>query len=110
VREELARREIPSLRAIRQFVAEHHQRDATAELSQYISFALTMNGPPDFVDAQARLWKSRPTRCKLQEFSKLLVLFYKEAGIAGLWQRAQPDIDEYIARYHSPVSRRPCCT
>jgi tetratricopeptide (TPR) repeat protein len=104
VRDELAQREIPSLRAIRQFVAEHHQRDATAELSQYISLALTMNGPPDFAMRKRDL-EIPPDAIKLVEFSKLLVPFYREGGIAGLWQRAQPDIDEYIARYHSPVSQ-----
>lgn len=104
VRDELARREIPSLRAIRQFVAEHHQRDATAELSQYVSFALTVGGPPDFA-MRKRDVEIPPDALKLVEFSKLLAPFYKEAGIAGLWQRAQPDIDEAIARYHGPVSQ-----
>ena len=104
VREELARREIPSLQAIRQFVAEHHLPDATAELSQYISFALTVGAPPDFVQRKRDV-EIPPEALRLQEFSKLLAPFYKEAGIAGLWQRAQPEIDEYIARYHGPASQ-----
>ncbi|HEY1218961.1 MAG TPA: tetratricopeptide repeat protein [Bryobacteraceae bacterium] len=104
VREELARRDIPSLAAIRQFVAEHRQRDATAELSQYISFALTVGNPPDFA-LRKRDVEIPPEALKLQEFSKLLVPFYKEADIARIWQRAQPEIDEYIARYHTPVSQ-----
>ena len=103
VREELARREIPSLQAIKRFVAEHHQPDSTAELSQYISFALTVGGPPDFVQRKRDV-EIPPEALRLQEFSKLLAPFYKEAGIAGMWQRAQPEIDEYIARYHGPVS------
>ncbi len=104
VREELARREIPCLPAIQQFVAEHHQRDATAELSQYISFALTVGGPPDFVQRKRDV-EIPPEALRLQEFSKLLAPFYKQAGLAGIWQRAQPEIDEYIARYHGPVSQ-----
>ncbi len=104
VREEVARREIPSLGAIRQFVAEHRQPDATKELSQYISFALTVGAPPDFV-LRKRDVEIPPEALKLQEFAKLLVPFYKEAGIAGLWQRAQPEIDEYIARYHTPATQ-----
>lgn len=102
VRDELARRQIPSLEAIKQFVAEHHQPDATAELSQYISFALSVGGPPDFA-MRKRDVDLPPDALRLRDFSKLLPAFYKEAGIAGLWQRAQPDIDEYIARYHGPV-------
>jgi len=104
VRDELAHRAIPSLPAIRQFVAEHRQRDATAELSQYVSFALTAGGPPDFA-MRKRDVEIPPDAFKLIEFSKLLAPFYKEAGIAALWQRAQPDIDESIARYHGPVSQ-----
>ncbi len=104
VREELARREIPSLAAIKQFVAEHHQGNATAELGQYISFALTVGGPPDFVQRKRDV-EIPPEALRLQEFSKLLAPFYKEAGIAQLWQRAQPEIDEYIARYHAPVTQ-----
>jgi tetratricopeptide (TPR) repeat protein len=104
VREELAKREIPSLPAIKQFIAEHHQSDATAELSQYISFALTVGGPPDFVPRKRDV-EIPPEALRLQEFPKLLAPFYKEAGIAGIWQRAQPEIDEYIARYHGPVSQ-----
>ena len=104
VRAELARREIPSLAAIKQFVAEHRQKDATAELGQYISFALTLGGPPDFVQSKRDV-DLPPEALRLEEFSKLLVPFYKEAGIAQMWQRAQPEIDEYIARYHMPVTQ-----
>ena len=104
VREELARREIPSLQAIQQFVAEHHQPNATAELGQYISFALTVGPPPDFVQRKRDV-EIPPEALRLQEFSKLLTPFYKEADIARLWQRAQPEIDEYIARYHTPVTQ-----
>jgi len=104
VREELARRDIPSLAAIKQFVAEHRQQNAAAELGQYISFALTVGGPPDFVQRKRDV-EIPPEALRLQEFSKLLVLFYKEAGIAQIWQRAQPEIDEYIARYHTPVTQ-----
>ncbi len=102
VREEIARRDVPSLQAIKRFVAEHHQQDSTAELSQYISFALTVDGPPDFV-IRKRDVEIPPDALRVRDFSKLLPAFYKEAGIADLWQRAQPDIDEYIARYHGPV-------
>jgi tetratricopeptide (TPR) repeat protein len=103
VRAELARLDIPSLPAIRKFVADHRQQDSTAELSQYISLALTLGGPPDFVQRKRDV-EMPPDALRLQEFAKLLAPFYREAGIAGMWQRSQPAIDEYIARYHGPVS------
>jgi len=103
VREELARREIPSLAAIRQFVAQHHQSDPTAELSQYISLALSMGPPPAFA-SHIRDLDLPPEALRIKDFSKLLAPFYREAGIADLWQRAQPQIDEYIERYHRPAA------
>jgi len=102
VREELASRPIPSLAAIKQFVAAHRQPDATAELSQYISLALVVGDPPNFA-IRKRDVEIPPDAMRVRDFAKLLPAFYREAGIAGLWQRAQPEIDEYIARYHSAV-------
>ena len=40
----------------------------------------------------------------MKELSGLLAAFYKEADIPDLWQRSQPAIDQYIARYHEPIT------
>ena len=40
----------------------------------------------------------------LRELSRLLAAFYKEANIEDLWKRSQPAIEQYIARYHEPVT------
>ena len=48
IRQELAKRKIPSLEGIKEFVARHKRPNDTAELSQYISFALSCTGPPNF--------------------------------------------------------------
>jgi tetratricopeptide (TPR) repeat protein len=103
VREELARRNIPSLKAIRDFVLRHHMSDDEAELSQWISFGVTAGPPPNF-EIKLRQVETPPDVVPLLEFSPLLAKFYKEAGIADLWQRSQPPIDEYIALYHGPVT------
>jgi len=103
VRDELARRNIPSLKAIQDFVARHHLSDDQAELAQYISFGVTAGPPPKF-EIKLRQVETPPDVVPLLEFSPLLARFYKEAGIADLWQRAQPDIDQYIALYHAPVT------
>ena len=103
LREELAKRNIPSLKAIREFVTRHRMSDDEAELSQYISFGVTAGPPPNF-EIKLRQVETPPDVVPLLEFSPLIAKFYKEAGIADLWQRSQPPIDEYIALYHSPVS------
>jgi tetratricopeptide (TPR) repeat protein len=74
-----------------------------AELSQYISFGVTAGPPPKF-EIKLREVETPPDVVPLLEFSPLLAKFYKEAGIAELWQHAQPDIDQYIALYHGPVT------
>src|SRR5581483_2215766 len=48
IRQELAKRNIPSLDAIKAFVAKHKLRNQTAELGQYISLALSAGPPPTF--------------------------------------------------------------
>jgi tetratricopeptide (TPR) repeat protein len=102
VRAELAKRNIPSLGAIKEFIAKHRSRTDAGELSQYISFALTAGPPPGFA-IQVRGVDVPPEVVPLQGLSALLPAFYKEAGIADLFQRAQPTIDQMIEPYHQGV-------
>jgi tetratricopeptide (TPR) repeat protein len=103
IRQELAKRNIPSLAAIKDFVAKHHHRDPTAELSQYISFALSVGPPPAFAFKE-RGADIPPDVSGMSDFAPLLTAFYREANIPELWKEAQPAIDRYIQRYHQPVS------
>lgn len=105
VRHRLAGSEIPVLAEIRQFVAAHRQKDPTAELSQYISFALSVKGPPDFNWRFARGIDIPPDVVPIKELQPLIERFYQEAKMEELWKQAQPAFEEAIARYHEPVSR-----
>jgi tetratricopeptide (TPR) repeat protein len=102
IREELAKRNIPSLAGIKEFVARHKYSNDTAELSQYISFALSCSGPPTF-EFKQRDVDIPPDVSGLTGLSPMLAAFYREAGIEELWKRSQPAIDQYIERYHQPV-------
>ena len=103
IRAELAKRNIPSLQAIKDFVAKNRRRTDAEELSQYISFALTAGPPPRFA-INMRDVEIPPDASVIKDFSPLLEVFYQEADIDDLWRRSQPAIDQYIARYHGPVS------
>ena len=103
IRAELAKRNIPSLPAIKAIFDQHRKTDDTAELSQYISLALTLGGPPDFA-VHLRNVDMPPDAAPLLGLAPLLAAFYKEANIPDLWKRAQPAIDQYIDRYHEPVT------
>ncbi len=103
IREELAKRDIPSLPALKEFVARHRRPNDTDELSQYISFALTVGPPPKF-EINKRDVDIPPDVSGLKDFSDLLASFYREANIADLWKRSQGAIEQEIGFYHQGVS------
>jgi tetratricopeptide (TPR) repeat protein len=103
IRAELAKREIPSLPAIKDFFDRHRQKNDTLELSQYISFALSCTGPPTFEFTQRDV-EIPPEVVGMRELSGLLEKFYKDANVEDLWRRSQPAIEQYLARYHEPVT------
>jgi tetratricopeptide (TPR) repeat protein len=101
VREYIASQKPASLEALRRFVRDHHQKD---DLSQYISFALAVNGPPDF---EYRYPGSAlpPDVDALNELPPLLVKFYAEAHLEELWKRVEPAYNQVIEQYHPLVAR-----
>jgi tetratricopeptide (TPR) repeat protein len=104
VREYVAAQNPDCLFELKRFVKEHKQKDPGAELSQYISYALAINGPPLF-EPRYKNNMMPPDAAQLEGFAPLLVAFYREARIADLWKRLQPAFDAAIEQYHEPVSR-----
>ncbi len=103
VRKELAGKKIPSLKALKEFYAEHRQGNASANVNQYISFALSVDGPPAFA-LKGRTVDAPPDIALLDGLGPLLAAFYREAGIEELWSRSQPALDQEIERYHVAVA------
>jgi hypothetical protein len=102
VREYLAQQNLKSLTPLRRFVRDHKPRNAAAELSQYISFALWSKGAPDFTPLNPDLPQPADADA-LYEFPPILAAFYEEAKLGVLWQQAQPDYDRALAELHEPV-------
>lgn len=102
VRREIAAKNPPCLAELRTFFATHRQPDAVAELRQYVSFALSVEGPPDFA-YRYRSNELSPDVVALDGFDSLLRTFYKQADIEWLWRKAQPAFEETIGRYHTPA-------
>ena len=94
----------PVLKELREFYALHRQRSSPAELSQYVSFALSTSGPPAF-KYRFQTYLLPPDVQPLAGFEKLMQRFHQEADIDGLWRQAQPAIEQALARYQEPVSR-----
>lgn len=103
IRAELAKRNIPSLPAIKEFFEAHRRRSDALELGQYISYALTIGPPPTFV-TNKRDVEVPPDASGLMNLTPLLAAFYREANIEDLWARSQKAFDQYIGRYHALVS------
>lgn len=89
---------------LKKFFAAHHQSDPGAELSQYISFALSVSDPPDF-KFRYKEAELPPDIRQIEGFAPLLVRYYHEANIGELWNQAQPAFERTLERYHDPISR-----
>jgi tetratricopeptide (TPR) repeat protein len=104
VRVELGARNLESIAALKRFFRERRLQDQNAELSRYISYALLINGAPDFEYRDPDMIRP-PDATSLEGLSPLLAAFYKEARLEELWQRSQRFSDTMIEQYHEPVSR-----
>ena len=102
LRDYLAKQNIPVLADLSRFYKKHTPKNGEQDLSQYISYALSVTGPPNFA------WRTRdvdvpPDAYALAEFTPLLIEFYRQANLAELWQRAQPAFQKEEEKYHSPL-------
>ena len=104
IRQELAKNKVPVISDLKYFVSKHHKDNPAADLGQYISFALSVKGPPNF-DYRFRKVDLPPDVEPLEGFAGLMARFYDEAGIAELWKKSQPAYDREIERYHEPVAQ-----
>jgi tetratricopeptide (TPR) repeat protein len=104
IRREIAAKKLPVVEDLKYFVNKHHKNDPTAELSQYISFALSVKGPPDF-ESKFRNVDVPPDVGPLEGFSALMAKFDRDADIEELWKKSQPAFEQVIDRYHEPVSQ-----
>lgn len=103
IRKELAAKNIPSLSALKKFYTDHRQSNPTADLSQYISFALSIDGPPAFA-VKSKPEETPPDAVPLEGLSPLLATFYREANVEDLWNRSQAAFEQAIETYHEPVA------
>lgn len=101
---EILSRKPSTLPALKNFFEQHRQRDPVEDLSQYISFALSVHGPPEF-KYRFLLNQLPPDVFPLQGLEKLVAKFYKESGVEELWKKAQPRYEQVIERYHGPIAR-----
>jgi len=104
IRKAVASSNAPVIADLKKFFSDHRQPDATAELGQYVSWALSVGEPPDF-KFRYKEAELPPDVRPIQALAPLLARFYREAHIAELWTSSQPAFDRALERYHSRVAR-----
>lgn len=102
LREYLSKQNIEVLPELRKYYRKHMLKNGVEDLSEYISYALSVTGPPGFG------WRSRdvevpPDALALTEFTPLMVDFYREANLEELWNRSQPAYEKELEKYHSQL-------
>ncbi len=93
----------PVLPELKKFYETHKAADPANQLAQYISFALSNDGPPAF-EYKFQLMQRPPEVIALNGFEKLLASLWQEAKLEDVWRSAQPVYDEALERYHAPVT------
>jgi hypothetical protein len=91
--------------ALCEFVQTHGaSKDANRNLSQFISLALYMDGPPHFVP-RGKEEELPPDAVPIAGFGALLEQFYDKAGLHSIWERHRYDYAAAMRRYHEPLAK-----
>jgi tetratricopeptide (TPR) repeat protein len=104
IRQAIAAKNPECLEDLRKFYRLHQQKNDTATLSQYISYALAVDGTSDF-SFKGRGVDMPPDAQEVAGIGPLLERFSREADMPDLWKRSQKAIEQYVEFYHTPVSR-----
>lgn len=99
----------PEAEAAREALCEFYQghmasNDPNRNLSQYISLALYVDGPPHFLP-RTKEEDLPPDASAVALFGKLLEPFYEKAGLHSIWERHRNDYTAAMRRYHEPLQK-----
>jgi tetratricopeptide (TPR) repeat protein len=86
------------------FYQDHAQQDASRELTQYISLALVLEGPPNF-NPKAKEAELPPDAVRVLGIAPLLKIFYEKANLRQIWLRHRNQYEALVERYHDPLSK-----
>ncbi len=82
----------------------HRGKDAMHDLSQYVSLALYLQGPPHFLP-RVKEEEMPPDAAPLTAFGAVLERFYDKAGLHAIWERERPNYAALTDRYHAPLAK-----
>jgi tetratricopeptide (TPR) repeat protein len=94
-----------ALEAVCEFYQSHLQgKSVTRTLSQYISLALYIEGPPHFLP-RVKEEEMPPDAGDVAGFGTALERFYDKARLHAIWERHRNDYAGLIERYHQPLAK-----
>ena len=79
-------------------------RDDAHDLSQYVSLALYMAGPPQFLP-RVKEDDMPPDAALIAGFGTVLEPFYEKAGLHSIWERHRANYAALVERYHVPLAK-----
>ena len=86
------------------FYRDHRQGDAAHDLAEYVSLALNVSPPPNFVP-KLKEADIPPDAAYVLGFLPLLQRYYTAARLHSIWTKHQPQYDALIDQFHGPVSQ-----
>jgi len=82
----------------------HRGKDDAHDLSQYVSLALYIQGPPQFLP-RVKEDDLPPDAWQIAGFSTVLEPFYEKAGLHAIWERHRANYAALVDRYHVPLAK-----
>jgi tetratricopeptide (TPR) repeat protein len=82
----------------------HKGKDAAHDLSQFVSLALYLQGPPHFLP-KVKEDELPPDAVPLAPFGTLLERFYDRAGLHAIWEKHRANYAALVERYHVPLAK-----
>jgi tetratricopeptide (TPR) repeat protein len=100
IRDYVAKKNPPSVAELKKFYSGH----PNIGFSQYISYALVLDGPPSFhyINTMKEL---PPDALAAGALSQILERFWQEAELEGIWKEIQPAFEQIFAQYQEPVAQ-----
>jgi tetratricopeptide (TPR) repeat protein len=82
----------------------HMAMDPAHDLSQYVSLALYLQGPPHFLP-RVKEDDLPPDAAPIAAFGAQLEQFYEKAGLHAIWERHRANYAALVERYHVPLAK-----
>ena len=86
------------------FYRQHQTSDPARDLSQYVSLALYLEGPPEFA-VRVKPAELPPDAAVAADIVPLLQAFYKKIGLHAIWERHRVRYAQLIEIYHAPLAK-----